>query len=387
MTDSALAATGPWTSTNDLPTAGSWYGQYDGAVLLNTKEVLLVGGADGKSAALDQIALFDTVTKKWTATGRLKTARRLHTTTVLDDGRVLVAGGIGGAGLSPGLSAAELYDPVKKTWSTTGTMIEGRWGHSAVLLADKTVLVAGGTALRSGTTVRALNSAEIYDPQTGKWAQAKPMTDDRTGHSALRFKDGRVLVCGGTTPIADGVDAALAFCELYNPAGPSWSPTGSLTEPRSRHQAVPLSDTRALILGGRLPGGQGDGTYDPFARLTAERYDLATGTWTATKPRPGGRGLHRAVPLGSGRVLVIGGTGDGRDDVGYQSVLIYDSGTQTWSAAGGLITGRWAFAATALSGTEVLVTGGTVASGLAPADPETDELTKTSEIFTVGSGS
>jgi hypothetical protein len=103
--------------------------------------------------------------------------------------------------------------------------------------------------------------------------------------------------------------------------------------------------------------------------------------------RPSGRGLHRAVPLGSGKVLVIGGTADSTNDAGYQSVLIFDTGTKSWSAATGLATGRWAFAATALPDKRVLVTGGTVRSGLAAADPDINDLTATTEIFSAGSSS
>lgn len=388
MTTPTLAAVGQWTATGALPSAGSWYGQSEGAVLLKNGKVLVAGGADGSSAALAKAASYDPATGVWTATSPLPSPRRMHTMTLLDNGKVLVAGGTGGSSpLSPGLATAALYDPATGAWTAAASMHEARWGHSAVLLANKKVLVAGGTTVRSGDSVRALRSAETYDPATNAWTTVAAMTDARTGHPAVVLGGGRVLICGGTAPISGHHEAALAFAELYNPDANSWTPTGSLAEPRSRHQATSISATKVLVVGGATPGAPGDGTFDPFSALTAELFDLATGGWTTMPARPGGRGLHRAVPLGAGKVLVIGGTADADNDAGYPSVLIFDTGPKTWAAAGSLATGRWAFAATALADQRVLVAGGVVRSGLAAADPDVDDLTATAEVFSAGSGS
>jgi hypothetical protein len=382
MTTPTLAATGQWSTTGALPAAAGWYGQYDGAVLLLNDKVLLAGGADGRSAALTRAAVYDPVAGTWTATAALSVPRRLHSATPLDGGKVLVAGGTSGsARLSPGLPSAEIYDPAGGTWKAAAAMHEPRYGHSAVVLPSKKVLVAGGTATRSGDSLRSLRTAEIYDPSADAWTVASAMTDARSGHAAAVLKGGKVLVCGGTAPISGTGEAALAFCELYNPGDDSWTPTGSMTAPRSRHQLVPLTDTTVLAVGGSTPGTPGDGTFDPFAALTAEVYDLTTGTWTALPSRPGGRGFHRAVPLGAGKVLVVGGTAGTANDAGYQSALILDTAAKTWTVAAGLATGRWAFAAVVLSDNKVLVAGGVVRSGLAAADPDTDELTATSELF------
>jgi len=394
MTSSILAATGHWTATGALPSASSWYGQHDGAVLLTGGKVLVVGGAGPASGALANAALFDPATGKWTATADLLNPRRLHTMTRLDDGKVLVTGGIGGSSAefpAPGQATAEIYDPQAGTWKPTGSMQGPRWGHSAVLLPSKKVLVAGGATVRSGSSVKALRSAELYDPGTGKWTAAADMTDARSGHPAVVLGNGRVLVCGGTAPIGRDEETALAFCELYDEGQDAWTPTGSMLAPRARHQATPVSTTAlpvpktaVLVTGGSPPGAPGDGTFDPFSRATAELYDQATGAWTAAKSMPAGRGVHRAVPLGSGKVLVIGGADGVGNDAGFQSCLIYDSQADTWAPAGGLATGRWAFAATALSGGGVLVTGGVVRSGLAAANPDGDELTTSTEIFSLG---
>jgi N-acetylneuraminic acid mutarotase len=390
MTGSTLAAVGGWTKTGDLPAAASWYGQHENAVLLNDGRVLVAGGADGASVPSNRAALYDPKTTQWAATATtMQVARRGHTLTLLGDGTVLAAGGTSGsAPLSPGLPSAEIYDPGDGGgWSPAPGMLEGRWGHSAVRLADGKVLVAGGYTPRTADSVTALRSAELYDPGTGDpgtgaWAAAKPMTDARSGHAAVRLQAGQVLVCGGTAPISGTGEAALAFCELYQTNG-KWAATGSLTEPRSRHQALLVSDTTVLVIGGSTPGTPGDGRFDPFTELGAELFDQATGAWTRQEAGPGGRGFHRAVPLGSGKILVVGGTAGGANDAGYQSALIYDSAAKEWSTAAGLATGRWAFAATALSEGQVLVTGGAVRSGLAAADPATVELTATTEVFSL----
>lgn len=309
--------------------------------------------------------------------------RRHHTVTRLEDGTVLVVGGTSAPGrIAPALASAELYDPAHDTWTTVADLREARWGHSAVLLDDKTVLVAGGMATRSGDSLKALRTAEIYHPDTRKWTDAIEMNDARAGHGAVVFKGGQVLVCGGTAPVCGPADAALAFCELYTPGTKTWTPTGSLSAPRSGHQTVRASDTTALVVGGALPGTPGDGTFDPYHALAVERFDLARGQWTTLPPLPGrGRESHRMVPLGSGSFLLVGGTGDVTDGVGYQNTLVVDAATGTGTPAAVPAAGRWAFSAIALDEDEILVTGGTVRSGLAAATLDEDELTATTEVF------
>lgn len=383
MTGSALAAVGQWTGAGNLPSASSWYGQNEGAVTLSDGKVLVAGGADGSAAALAAAAVFDPTAETWAATNPLLTPRRLHTVTVLADGKVLVAGGVSGPAQfpAPGLASAELFDPAAGTWTGTGAMHQARWGHSAVALADGKVLVAGGTTIRSGQSIRALRSAEVYDPATGAWTEAAPMTDARSGHAAVVLGNGRILVAGGTVPVSRDDEAALAFCELYNAATDTWAPAGDLLAPRGRHQATLVTATTVLVTGGAAPGAPGDGTFDPNILATAELFTQGAGTWSAVTDMPGRRALHRAVLLGANKILVVGGTGDARDDAGYPSALIFDTATDTWATAAGLGTGRWAFAAAALPDDRVLVAGGVVGSGLAAATPDVDELTASTEIF------
>ena len=367
MTAITPAATGAWTTTDDLPTPGSWGGQHDGPVVLDDDTVLVAGGAGATGAPLARVALYDPGAGTWATTGNLLTARRLHSVTLLADGKVLVVGGTGAGSAQfppPGLVAAEVYDPAAGTWSTTGNLHTGRWGHSATLLPDGSVLVAGGNAVRSSQSLTALCTAERWDPESGDWIEVEPMSDARGGHPAVLLPNGKVLVVGGSVPTGRTTDAALAFCELFDPDEETWAPTGSMTVPRARHQAT-LAGTTVLATGGTAPGPGGDGTFDPFARATAETYQQATGTWTATDTMPAGRELHRAVAVSAGTVLVVGGTDGVRDAAGFASALLYDVGDGTWDEATGLDAGRWSYAAVKLTGQKVLVTGGVARTGQA----------------------
>ena len=383
MTTTAPPAIGAWTPAGDLTPAATWDGQHDGPVRLADGTVLIAGGADAASAPFARAARFEPATGVWTAVGALHTPRRRHSVTALEGGGALVAGGTSAATQFPlpELATSERYDPATKAWSNTGALHHARWGHSAVSLDDGSVLVAGGSAIRSAQSIGALRSAERFDPGTGEWTEVAPMNDARTGHVAVVLGGGEVLVIGGSVPLGPADEAALAFCELYDPKADTWTATGSLTVTRARHQAVLLSPTTVLVVGGQPPGPDDDAGFDPFPRSTAEVYHRNTGAWTATAPMAGGRELHRAVALDGGHVLVAGGTDNLRDGAGFAGALVFD-GTG-WTPAEGLATGRWGFVATSLPDGSVLVVGGVTRSGQATAAGVGQELTGTTEIFTI----
>ncbi|WP_409495781.1 Kelch repeat-containing protein [Amycolatopsis sp. cmx-11-12] len=384
MTSPTLAAE---PTAPDYVAAVTWAGQHDAAVLLEGgKKALVAGGADALSASVIQSAVFDFETEKWSDPLPLGTARQLHALTLLPGGKVLITGGVGAAG-GPALATAELFDPTTNKWTSVATpMKTARWGHSAVLVGGK-VLVAGGSTLRPDGKAVALRSAELFDPAgTGTWATAGEMTDARTGHAAVVLGK-KVLMCGGSVPVGTAEDPALAFCELYDSeaaaGAPSWTPAATMRHPRSGHTATALSGTSVLVTGGKAPGVTEDGAFDPFARGTAEVFELTgpAGTWKDAKPLPGGRAFHRAVAVGAGAVVVLGGADDLANEAGYRSALRYEAGE--WKPLPGLAEGRWGFAAVA-SGSTVLVAGGIARTGQASAAQKT-ELTKTAEKF--GSGS
>ncbi|MFC9688248.1 kelch repeat-containing protein [Kribbella sp. NPDC056951] len=384
--DEANLLAAAWTSAGELPTAAFWAQPMDGAILLDTGEVLVAGGEDGRRNALNTTALFNVAAKRWSPAGTLHTSRRLHSLTKLAGGAVLAVGGVAGALAEPvkGLASAEIYDPVAKTWSPVPDMHEARFSHSATRLPNGRVLVTGGCADRSPDTHRALTSAEIYDPIERSWAKVKDMTDGRFGHPAIVLKGtSKVLVVGGIVTAGPGQYAALGYCEIYDFDKNTWTPTGSLATPRKGHQATLLDDGSVLVTGGDIVGVLGeDWKISPFSQDSTERYNPVGGTWSPDTPMTWGRSHHRAVRLGSGKVLVIGGTDDGSFDIGYRNAALYNPGTKTWGETGGTAVGRWAPAAIGLGGESVLVIGGIVRSGAAAPTIGEDLLTDTAEVYT-----
>ena len=107
-------------------------------------------------------------------------------------------------------ASAELYDRTTETWTFTGNLNVGRAGHSATLLPDGRVLVAGSI----DSNFNEVASAELYDPTTGTWSLTGRLHTARDLHMATLLRDGKVLIAGGTT----GGESRLASAELYDPA-------------------------------------------------------------------------------------------------------------------------------------------------------------------------
>jgi N-acetylneuraminic acid mutarotase len=285
------------------PGSGSWTatGSMSGGRILHTAtllpdgKVLVAGGADsiGETSvnALASAELYDPSTGFWSATGNMTQARARHTATLLPDGKVLVVGGSGSGSGTDSLISAELYDPSSGTWTATANLIEARTLHTATLLPDGKVLVAGG----SGSHGPQLASAELYDPASGSWTAAANMNGERSGQTATLLSDGRVLVLGGTSS-----RGALASAELYDPSSGSWTATGNLIEARTLHTATLLTEGTVLVAGG-YGGGSG------LQLASAELYHPSTGSWTATVKMNAAHAGHTAALLPNGKVLVVGG--------------------------------------------------------------------------------
>ena len=287
----------------------------------------------------------------WTATGSLNTKRSSHTATLLSDGRVLVAGGDTGGLVQT--ADAELYDPSTGEWMPTGSLGAAKHNHSATLLPDGRVLVAGGT-IRFDRT----GQSERYDPALGIWLPTGSLDIARKNHTATLLSDGRVLVTGGDVFKIDD-EFASSVTELYDPATGRWRRTGSLNQGRFNHSATLLADGRLLVVGGR---GRGNRSFS-----SGELYDPATRRWTRTGSLNHARSNHRATLLADGRVLVSGGE-DGNQR--FNSAELYDPATGRWTLTGSLNQMRARHSATLLADGRVLVAGGKTdsVSGTASAE-------------------
>jgi hypothetical protein len=257
----------------------------------------------------------------------MSTTRDLHTATLLPSGKVLLAGG-------PGASA-ELYDPTAGTFTATGNMSVPRGGHTATLLNTGKVLVVGGNNVTG-----VLASAEVYDPATGTFAATGSLTDARSFHTATVLGNGKVLVVGGA---GSQHNTSLVTAELYDPASGTFSATGSLGTPRVNQTATLLNNNEVLITGGSTNG-------NPLA--SAELYDAKSGGFIATGTMVMKRQSHVAVLLGNGNVLVAGGS------LGDYSAELYDWVAGTFTQTGSMANDRTLGALALLPNGSVLVAGG-----------------------------
>jgi N-acetylneuraminic acid mutarotase len=258
------------------------------ATLLANGKVLVTGE--------NRADLYDPASRTWAPTGVLNDSRSGgHTATRLANGKVLVAGGFTGAIFET--QSAELYDPATGIWTRTGSLNAGRYFHTATLLPDGRVLVVGGFQQSSIHPPLPVSMAEVYDPATGTWAATGNLVTARGSHTATLLPNGKVLVAGGKS-----VTFSLASAELYDPATGIWSETGNLATARHFHTATLLGNGQVVAAGGFNSSSSGSAYLD-----STERYDVQSGTWTPTGPLGSRRGLHTATLLPTGKVLIAGG--------------------------------------------------------------------------------
>ena len=276
----------------------------------------------------------------WSAAASMATGRSRHTATLLANGMVLVAGGTDDVSAT-GLSSAERYDPVTNTWSSAGNLTTARSNHTATLLANGKVLVVGG-----GATTDNFASCELYDPITNTWSPAASLATARSFHAATLLSDGRVLVTGGAN------ENILDSVELYDPATDSWSNAARMSQDRASHTATLLRNGEVMVAGGFnlcTPGIS-------CALQSTERYNPASNTWTRAANLPVERGWHTANLLANGKVMLAGGFINATipPDISY---LLYDPAADSW-ATGFMPAARYLHNAVALPFGKILVVGG-----------------------------
>jgi hypothetical protein len=261
----------------------------------------------------------------WSNAGSLLAARSSHTATLLNDGTVLIAGGEDASGV---LASAEIFDPVKGTSkATNGTMTTARKDHTALLLDDGRVLIVGGQNA-SGV----LASAEAYDPRTGTFTSVGSMSQARRYHTATLLNDGTVVVTGGE----DGSGKGLVSIERFNPLNGVFTLLGAqLDVPRAQHTATLMQDGRILIAGGRTGQTALASTvyFDPVADTVSAGLFLAEARYA-----------HTATQVLWGNVVFAGGTSDGKTGIDLVELLDVQ-GNKMGFAQNRLSVARWNHAA------------------------------------------
>jgi hypothetical protein len=274
--------TGTFTPTGEMASPRTVYnGTF---TLLPNGKVLATGGFAGHPVAGAE--LYDPDTGTFSATGSMMVPRMGHTATLLDNGKVLIAGGWDGV---HNLTSTELYDPLTGTFTVTGDM-SGPWADTATLLPNGKVLVTRSNPER---IVNADFLTDIYDPSTGLFSPTGTQVVANSGPTATLLTNSNVLIAGGD--IGDG-DGASNLAELFVPAIGTFAITGSMTQGREQNTSTLLRDGSVLFAGGHT-----------FFSASAELYDPLQGSFSVTGNMTTRRELHTATLLNDGRVLIAGG--------------------------------------------------------------------------------
>ena len=289
--------------------------------------------------------LYDPATETFSPTGDMLSPRAWHTATLLSDGRVLIAGGYN---LPYTLASAEIYDPATGTFAATGDMVTPQWGRAASLLENGKVFLSGGAFA---------GKPEIYDPLSGTFAPVGDGDGIGSGTTATRLLDGTVLTTGGHPANAVIYDPASGVAHLIAPIPtPSSSPYYSRESSGLDYQSSTLlANGQVLIAGGAIDG------YGEVAIQQAYLYDPGTQSIQPTGSLASARDSHTATLLPDGRVLIAGGfqgVGTGSEVGIRQDAELYDPATGTVTGFALMNKPRDGHTATLLPNGRVLIVGG-----------------------------
>jgi len=264
-------------------------------------------GADG--ALLGSAEIYSPTTGTWRSAGSMVTPRLSHAATLIEGpacgtacGKVLVSGGVfdGTGDFTP---SAELFDPGTGLWSATGPMRVARGGHTATPLAGGQVLVTGGSAAYVSYTPRPLDSAETFDPATGRWAYTSIMAHRRGIHTATAL-DGPACA-SASAPAYCGTVLVAGGAEMRNPdSTPDYTAQGSTEAyrplPRVTNLAPgggPASGDTPITITGALFTADSRVTFDGVPAASVKV--VSSTEITAVSPAHG-QGLAEVVVSGSG---------------------------------------------------------------------------------------
>ena len=310
-----------------------------------------------------------------------------HSAIALDNGALATAGFGGDDELA---SLVREFNPDSGEWRTLAGMETARGAPVLALLADGSLMAAGGLDLESlidgDAQPRAVDTAEIYDRASDSWRTAAAMSGGASpGMALLALADGRALALAGDPDAggemrdledgglvvvdinagADGNAAQTAVPpEIYDPETDAWTPTAPPEISRAEPTAILLADGRALITGAGVERREIDNPnaagYETIPAFAAEIYDPQTDSWTPTAPMMEFRASHTLTLLADGRVLAAGGQDPRtRDYVLHATTEIYDPATNEWTSGPDMSEPRMSHSATLIpDGGGVFISGG-----------------------------
>ena len=302
--------------------------------------------------------------------GDMAVPRFDHTATLLPNGKILIAGGMSGNGIF--LASAELYDPSSGRFVAIGKMNETRgYGSTATLLPNGKVLITGGRGNSSCT-----QSAELYDPSKNTFTLTGSMNAPRCSAIAVLLQNGLLLVVGGDESLDDRDPTASA--ELYDPSTGRFSVTGSMRTPRDYFAGVVMRDGRVLVAGGSSEGQHPNTKVES----SAEVYDPRAGRFSLTGNMTTPRDKFGAALLPNGEVFIVGGQADSPFGQALSSTEIYDPTSGRFSLGPSMQFRRFKLphAIVALPNGEVLFAGGASRPELYDPDSNSFRLTTGTEL-------
>jgi hypothetical protein len=326
------ASTGVFTATGSMLTPRSQHT----ATRLNDGTVLITGGINAQSQlSLNSAEIYNPATGTFTAVSNMNSARSGHTATLLSSGKVLIAGGRQTWYGAPSAKQEEIFDPATASFTYTGNLITARMYHTAILIPNGKVLLAGGSNSTPG-----MNSAEIFDPTTGTFSSTANMNSIKQILSMVVLNNGKVFVVGA--------QAGQSSSEVYDYTTGTFSPTVG-TVSTGAWFAVGLSNGKVLVTGGQ--GGSASSLN------SSEIYDPATNSFTSKSSMNSSRVNYSGVLLTDGNVLIVGGI-DRISGKSANTAELFDYTTGTFSTIGNMNSSRSNSSIANLTNGNVLITEG-----------------------------